>query len=61
MTGVAGINALAFQVGVLPKIKPLGVGADVPPAAKLVAAFSLFLWVGVKFLGRMLPYLGEAF
>jgi hypothetical protein len=38
-----------------------GGGGDVPGAAKLVAATSLFLWFGVMFLGRMLPFLGTAF
>jgi hypothetical protein len=39
----------------------VGAGHDVPPAAKLVAATSLFLWVGVMYWGRMLPFIGNAF
>jgi hypothetical protein len=30
-------------------------------AAKVVAASSLFLWVGVMYWGRMLPFIGTAF
>jgi len=29
--------------------------------SKLAAAVSLFLWIGVMYFGRMLPYLGNAF
>jgi hypothetical protein len=32
-----------------------------PPLAKVIAAVSLCLWVGVMYFGRMLPYLGNAF
>ena len=30
-------------------------------SAKLVAATSLLLWIGVMYWGRMLPFLGDAF
>jgi hypothetical protein len=39
----------------------LGKGEDAPSSAKLVAASQIFLWVGVIYFGRMLPYLGGAF
>ena len=58
---LAGINALIFEMKVLPQMGDLAPGQDAPMAAKVVAASSLFLWVGVMFLGRMLPFLGEAF
>jgi hypothetical protein len=29
--------------------------------AKLMAASQVFLWVGVIYFGRMLPYIGGAF
>lgn len=58
---LAGINALVFELKVLPGMKNLGPGEDAPAAAKIIAVSSLFLWVGVMFLGRMLPFLGEAF
>ena len=33
--------------------------ADAPVTAKIIAAGSIFLWVGAIFLGRFLPYLGS--
>ena len=57
----AGINALVFEFTVLPEVKGLGPGDDAPLKAKVIALTSLFLWVGVTYLGRMLPFLGEAF
>ena len=59
---LAGINVLLFYVtGVFKNIETLGAGDDAPFAAKLIAGTSLFLWVGVMYLGRMLPFLGDAF
>lgn len=58
---LAGINALVFEYAVLPKAQLLGPGDDAPVSAKLIAAISLFLWLGVMFLGRMLPFIGDAF
>lgn len=58
---LAGLNALIFQFAVLPRVRVLGPLDEAPSAAKVIAATSLFLWVGVMFLGRMLPFLGEAF
>lgn len=58
---LAGINALVFEFKILPTMGDLGPGEDAPPAAKVIAASSLFLWVGVMYFGRMLPFLGEAF
>jgi hypothetical protein len=34
-------------------------GEDAPFAAKLVAAASLFLWLGVMYWGRMLLFIGD--
>ena len=39
----------------------LGPGDNAPVSAKLVAASQVFLWVGVIYFGRMLPYIGNAF
>ena len=39
----------------------LGTGDQAPLSAKLVAASQIFLWVGVIYFGRMLPYIGGAF
>ena len=58
---LAGINALVFEFRILPEVRDLE-PEDTPPAsARLTAAMSLFLWLGVMFLGRMLPFIGEAF
>jgi hypothetical protein len=42
-------------------VEPIGPEGDAPFAAKLIAASSLFLWLGVIYWGRMLPFLGSAF
>jgi hypothetical protein len=39
----------------------IGPGQDAPFSAKIVAASSIALWIGVMFFGRMLPFLGDAF
>lgn len=54
---LAGINALWFWFGEHTKLSKLADGeqADVP--AKIIAAASLALWVGVIILGRLIPYL----
>jgi hypothetical protein len=59
---LAGANALAFYVTDLAKqVDALGPGDDAPPGAKVIAATSLALWIGVIYWGRMLPFLGGAF
>jgi len=58
---LAGINALVFEFKILPGMRDLNSEDDAPPAAKVTAAVSLVLWLGVMFLGRMLPFIGEAF
>ena len=59
---LTGANVLAFYLsGVFRRVEDLGRGEDAPLAAKLIAATSLVLWVGVMYLGRMLPFLGDAF
>jgi uncharacterized membrane protein len=59
---LAGTNVLLFYItGLFHNIENLGPGEDAPMPAKVIAAVSLFLWIGVMYLGRMLPFLGEAF
>ncbi len=59
---VAGLNVLVFYVtGIARKVEALGSGDDAPWSAKVIAGLSLFVWVGVMFWGRMLPFLGNAF
>ena len=55
---LAGLNVLLFYAtGLARRVDAVGPGDDAPAAAKAVAAVSLFLWVGVMFWGRMLPFL----
>jgi hypothetical protein len=59
---LAGANALVFYAGGLGRaVARVGAGEDAPGAAKVVAAVSLCLWVGVIYWGRMLAYVGNAF
>jgi hypothetical protein len=60
--GLAGVNVILFYVtGLYRHVDNVGAGQDVPVAAKLIGAASLFLWVGVMYWGRMLPFIGNAF
>jgi hypothetical protein len=59
---LAGVNVGLFYVtGLAAKVDATGAGQDAPFGAKLVGAASLFLWVGVMYWGRMLPFIGNAF
>jgi hypothetical protein len=59
---LAGANVLLFYAtGLHRKVDAVGPGEDVPMVAKVVGATSLFLWFGVMYWGRMLPFIGEAF
>lgn len=59
---IAGANVLLFYMtGLSAKVDAVGSGEDAPPAAKLAAATSLFLWAGVIFWGRMLPWVGPGY
>jgi hypothetical protein len=59
---LAGLNVIIYYAsGLDRRVAALGAGADVPRGAKIVAAISLFLWIGVIFWGRMMPFLGNAF
>lgn len=59
---LAGVNVLIFYVtGLARRVDTLQPGEAAPVSAKLVAASSLFLWFGVLYWGRMLPFIGNAF
>ncbi len=59
---LAALNLAVFHVsGTARAVDRLGPGEDAPVAAKVIAAASLFLWVGVMFWGRMLPFVGDVF
>jgi hypothetical protein len=60
--GLAGVNVILFYTtGLYRRVDGVGAGQDVPAAAKLAAAASLVLWIGVIYWGRMLPFIGNAF
>lgn len=58
---LAGINALIFYIVPFKKVEHMGPGDDAPFSARIIAATSIVLWFGVIYLGRMLPFLGNAF
>jgi len=54
---LAGINVLLFYLtGTSRTVDRLGSGDDAPPLAKVIAGTSLFLWLGVVYWGRLLPW-----
>lgn len=54
---LAGVNLFAFYLtGVARAVDRLGPGQDAPPLAKVIAGASLFLWIGVIYFGRLIPW-----
>jgi hypothetical protein len=54
---LAGMNVLAFYLtGMARAVDVLESGADAPPLAKVIAGTSLFLWLGVVYFGRLIPW-----
>lgn len=54
---LGGINLLAFhQTGMARAVDGLGPGDDAPVLAKVIAGTSLFLWLGVIYFGRLIPW-----
>jgi len=53
----AGINAVFFHLGPYRSVASWNVGVVTPPSAKLHAALSLMIWMGVIACGRLLAYL----
>ena len=58
---LAGINVLIFYLIPFRQVEAMGPGDDAPMFAKVIAATSIFLWFGVMYWGRMLPFIGNAF
>lgn len=52
----AGVNMVTFYLAVFRRVRTLDGGQDAEKSAKLMAALSLFLWVGVIVFGRMLTF-----
>jgi hypothetical protein len=53
----AGLNAAAFHLGPFRSAAQWDSGVAPPPAAKVHAALSLMIWMGVIACGRLLAYL----
>ena len=53
---LAGCNVAIFYLRLFSEVKLIGVGGDVPRAAKLIGAASLFLWISVMVCGRLLTF-----
>jgi len=56
---LAGVNVLYFML--FDKAWAVKAGDDAPVSSKIVAAISIYLWVGVLYYGEMLPFLGNSF
>jgi uncharacterized membrane protein len=56
---LAGVNALYLTVFDEPWA--LGAGDDAPLTAKFIAGSAIFLWIGVIYFGRMMPFIGGSF
>jgi uncharacterized membrane protein len=56
---LAGANVLYLTL--FDDVWALGTGDRAPRSAKILAASQIFLWLGVIYFGRMLPYIGGAF
>jgi hypothetical protein len=58
----AGLNVLLFYItGLKRLVDRVEAGHDAPLGAKVSAAVSLFLWIGVMYWGRMLQFFGKSF
>jgi len=54
---LAGLNVLAFYLTGMARVTgALAPGYHAPLPAKIIAATSLFLWIGVIYFGRMIMY-----
>ena len=56
---LAGANVLYLTL--FDDVWALDTGDTAPLSAKILAGSQIFLWVGVIYFGRMLPYIGGAF
>src|SRR5229473_8099776 len=53
---LAGLNVWIFHSRVFPRVAPWDVAGMPPRAARVAGAFSLVLWIGIVFSGRMIAY-----
>ena len=53
----AGINILVlYKTSISDVVDALGAGDDAPVSAKIIGGTSLFLWLGVVYWGRLIPW-----
>ncbi len=57
LISAAALNAAVFHLGTYSSVGQWDSGVSTPPAAKLHAALSLIIWMGVIACGRLLAYL----
>jgi uncharacterized membrane protein len=56
---IAALNIFYFTA--FDETWKLAPGADAPVRAKVVTTFTLALWIGVVYFGRMMPFIGNSF
>ena len=56
---IAGVNILYFTM--FHENWALGPGDDAPLRAKVITTFTVVLWIGVIYFGRMMPFIGGSF
>ena len=56
LISLAGTNAVMFHTGPYVNVAAWDVGLQAPPSARVMAAASIVLWIGVIFCGRWIAY-----
>lgn len=59
LTMIAGANVLYFTV--FDEAWAIGSGGDAPARGKFMAGLTILLWIGIIWLGRMMPFIGGSF
>ena len=59
LTMIAGANVLYFTV--FDEAWAIGAGSDAPARGKFMAGLTILLWIGIIWLGRMMPFIGGSF
>jgi hypothetical protein len=59
LTMIAGANVLYFTV--FDEAWAVEGGMDAPVSGKFMAGLTILLWIGIIWLGRMMPFIGGSF
>jgi uncharacterized membrane protein len=59
LTMIAGLNVIYFTL--FEEAWEVGAGVDAPMRAKFMASFTILLWIGIIWFGRMMPFIGGSF